>query len=459
MRPIPLVFAASLLLGGCGPLQPDAQTTARELPLFLGMRELIAIAEGDGAYVPNNSGAQGAGHIIPMRAVVTPPGQQIFFESPPFAAAPATNTLAGPRLNLLPGLAEGRFTPYVTIESWENDFGPIWTQPLYRFGERDENGEVRILTKGNTVFGMDANHRFYSPFWRVQIVILKTAEEKAKLGTPEQPNTVKEVLDGGWEIVDGGLALCPIVPKDLQLDPALTEGAAGERPAWQGVWGRTVAAEYTAEGAKRMRRLVTSPEGAWAEGRRVTGLRFADRGPPLFRELPGAIVDSAPIFMWVDRLANRTPQPLGLPNVGGHAPLFSGLPLEVPGGITNNGALWDVILVVRPEGAAPFFPGNAEWKELRTVMAARLGTSLDTSPEVDALPNVERYAGRMALNPACFKADSYPATAEGARAWAASCRFLDSQGAIERAVERDDFIDAKKRVLCPFMIWTDEVNP
>ena len=83
---------------------------------------------------------------------------------------------------------------------------------------------------------------------------------------------------------------------------------------------------------------------------------------------------------------------------------------------------------------------------------------------MDALPHVDRWAGRMALNPACFQAQpqltgNADADAKTARDWAASCGFLDAQEVIEAKVDRDAMIDAKTRVLCPIVLWSSAVNP
>lgn len=431
---------ALLVLGAlCGCV---AEAPAGPRPAFWPLARLLAIAEEGGAYVAYEEAGEPK-TVVPMRAVVTPPGQELFFRSPPFGPEPVTHTGTAPLLNVLPGLAAGRFTPYVTVELWRHDFGDVWVQPLYVFQKAGPGGE--LVSAGASVFSTDVTHRFYSPFWQVVFVRVPDAEVAAFEADP--PTSVKDVLDlgPGYEFRDGPLSLCPLVPAELALDPALARDR-DTPPVLGSVWDEVLRAEYTEAGLLTMSRPVVVKDGGWFEGRRVSFLRF---GGGLYRELPGAVVEAVPIFMWFDRLPDGSPKPLGLPNVGAQSPLFSGRPTASP--TPDWSAFWDLWLVERPGGAHPFFPGPAlpggvdRFAALRTAQAAPA-----PSAEVNALPGVERYAGRLALKPQCFQSVT-PETS--AAAWAGTCRFLDSQAAIEAAVPKAAFVDPKIRVLCPIVLW------
>jgi len=416
------------------------------------LADLVAIAEADGPYVDRDVALPDGGvakeTVVPMTAVVTPPGAEVLFRSPPFAAAVTTHTGAGPLLNVLPGLSDGRAIPYATIELWTNDFGPVWIQPMYWI--HAESTPAAFAQP--IVFTTNVGTRFYSPFWRLFDVYVPD-DVAAKLAQ-EPVKSVAEVMALGGRIVQGGLVVCPLVPEDVELDPALLT-AAGEVPAvgaFPGVWDDVYRAEYTDPGLARLIKPGVLRNFGFVEGQVVSALAV---GGGLFRELPGEVVESVPIFMWVDLQADGSPRPLALPPIGGHAPLFSGDPVSIPGGTPDWFAMWDLFHVVRPAGAEPFLPGadGDAYAELRTVWKSRIPAA-----DVQALPGVIRYLGRMALDPGCF--DSAAAAATGnvdapisTTKWAATCRFVDSQLEVETLVPRPSIRRTGLQILCPFLLW------
>lgn len=445
------------------------ETAKHPGPELLTLEDLVAIASDGGAYIDQEATLPDGGTalddagtplretVVPMRAVVTPPGQEIFFRSPPFAPAATTNASTGPQLNVLPGLAEGRAIPYTTLELWKNEFGPIWIQPMYFLHKAST---PNALAQG-IVFGTSTAHRFYSPFWRVFHVVVPDAVGDALATTPVK--SVAEVMALGGTITVGGLGLCPIVPDDTELDPALLT-PAGQTPAegsFPGVWDAVYRAEYTDTGLSKLIRPSVARKAGFVEGRTVSVVTFG--AGSLYRELPGEVVESVPIFMWVDKDAQGRVRPLAMPTIGAHAPLRSGRAVEAPNGRPDWFALWELVQVVRPAGAEPYLPGSDgdAFAGIRALWKARVPAS-----EVQALPGVIRYLGRLALNPACFESAAAAATGDpdaplSTSKWAATCRFVDSQDEIEALVDPTALLHTGVQVLCPFLLWAPaaEVRP
>lgn len=456
-----------LALGGCIAKGPPA-TAPAQLSLF----DLVRMAENKEPYPglesPNNPATR-----VPMSAVVTPPSDPFFFRSPPFTASASSNTGSKPVLNLLAGLAEGRFTPYVTIELWTNDYGPVWYLPTYWMVEDDGTGapvvdpvQKRVVAPlSPAVWTVAPPDRFYTPFWSLYFVLVPHGDVEKIRQHP--PKSTAEVLNLGYKMVDGPVGTWSVVP-DIDVDPSLRPSAdSGPRDPSVGMspWMKTIArAEYNATSLAKMSTLSVGLNGAFYEGRSINTLFV---GVNNFQTLPGYVVKPIPIFVWVDRKADGSLEPARLPSVMAHGALYANEQVALPGGAPNWTTFWQVYQVVRPASAQPFFPVVADPDDASNtdVFSGQRADHAATKPSdpVSAIPNVARYAGRVAAKSStCFAADQASLDALAATlvppqslatAWAKTCQFLDSQTAIETSLQQANIIDTKVSALCPMMLW------
>jgi hypothetical protein len=447
-----LLCAAVLVTTACTSGQPPAAA-----PQELSLANLVYYAERDAQYIPSPN----KDTAIPFSAVITPPGADIFYRSPPFTSTVVTNPDSGPRLNLLPGIVNGQFAPYVSVEIWTNNFGPVWDDPLYILVESDGQGGVKKGADGSAlpyltgpVYSTAPPDRFYSPFWRIQWVLIPTSDVDAVKASPL--TSVKAVLDSGYPLLDGPLTTRAIVPADVTLDPPLLH-AAGTTPTGFAPWMSAVLhADYADADLATMATPQLFPNFAWYEDKRISVMHM---GLEDFRELPGQVVEANPIFLWVDRDPDGSLIPAKIPNVLGTGPLFANRPVDAPyGALPNWASLWNLYFIVRPVGSQPFYP-QVRNPDDATETDVFLGIRTDRqaplpSTDVSALPNVARYAGRLATNPKCFDATAAQ-LAGGPAAWAQTCGFLDSQQAIEAALPIGDLVKTPLQVLCQLQLWAE----
>jgi hypothetical protein len=449
-----ILLFVGLALGGCLARDKSAAPPA-QLSLF----NLVKMAEEGQPYLDSPNPAT----RVPMSAVVTPPSDPFFFRSPPFTASPSSNTGSKPVLNLLAGLVEGRFAPYVTIELWTNDYGPVWYNPTYFMVRDDGTGaplmdpvQHRPIPFTLPVWTVAPPDRFYSPFWSSYYVLVPD-KDVSKI-TLHPPKSTGEVLNLNYKMVDGPFGTWSVVPQ-VDVDPALKATRASPTdgmPAWMKVIAK---AEYSDTSLAKMSTLGVGPAGAFYEGHTVDTLFV---GLNDFQTLPNYVVKPIPIFVWFNRDANGALEPAQLPSVMGHGTLYANETVVLPGGAPNWNTYWEVYQVVRPPSAQPFYPvvANPDAPEDTDVFAnARASHSAPTpSAEVSAIPNVARYAGRIALKPSCFTDAAPPAPTDAsapsqAVTWAQTCRFLDSQAALEANLAQTSIIDSKVAALCPLMLW------
>lgn len=284
---------------------------------------------------------------------------------------PFSRQTQGPKegLTVFPGVSEGRALGFIIVDLWQDHPEP-WVQPVWVPATATAPHEPR--PRAITLFPVGLDSTFYSPWWRMQLV---PVEDGVTL------TTSKEVLDRRV-LPPGPLVLCPVVSPGTVGVAA----AAGERP------------RHPLTGAP----LVT-PEhrGAFVDGATVTYLELgAERAP-----FDGQRLLEAELFVFV-----RGGAPLPVAAVWPPAP-------------RGHGFLRRVEVPV-PPGAAFFVPAA------RPDLRAPLG---ELAPMVSpALDGFTEYALRLARDPACFEAATFPA----------ACDWLDTHekvralpGAVRRPVQ------------------------
>lgn len=338
---------------------------------------------------------------------VTQAGQPLRLLSAPFSSTVVNQDPATPGLTVFPAFSEGRPAAYVTTEIWEQ-FPRIWVQPLYvPVQSYDANGPV-FYPSGDSVFGIDATSRFYSPYWQVYYFVT------------DKPNTyrsAKAILDAGFELHEGPGKFCAISPEGL--GPAQPAGAAGPvRP----LSGEAIGAPAAGQ--------------AYVDGHRVY---YVDLGNDRFRWDPVTkVVTESALFGFAVRGASGEAALVDLPKVGGTGPLFSGIPALAPGGRPQFGGLWHLYSVLLPKTAAVYVPSGKP--ALRASVEAQ---GLAAPPPPAGRDGDDALTLKVAADKACF------ATAAAFDA----CTWLDSQAQIEAQVADFRLEDTGLRVSCPLLLY------
>jgi len=389
----------ALLLGGC--VAASDEDPARTYSLA-DLRDL-AKAHGD---------IDG----IPAEGMVAFRGQPIAQLSPPFSNQ---EVLQRPDLDGAPlsaSFSEGAPAAYYTTEFWY-DRDPVWVEPLYiAVSAYDPQSPFSKRIPGVLpIFSLGAKSAFYSPYWRVEYVVVP----------PEvNPDSLRHVRDVvGLETHDGPLKICSIIPDDM--DVASPEGVAPVRP----LNGDAVAAVRKGQ--------------AWVEGEKVS---FLDFGNDRFTVGAGDVVDETPIYGFAAADEGGERVPLGLPNVAGVGPAGSQASVSQGSGAVRFGGLWRLYLVDLPAGAGVFVPPGLP--ALRDQVREKGLAVPELAAEVAADPRAADYTLRVALDPSCF------GSTDGG--FPGGCTWLDSQARIESLLGQQAIHRTEVTITCPLVEFGGE---
>jgi len=357
---------------------------------------------------------------MPAASVIALRGQPLPLLSPPFSDV--TQVQRGDRdgLNVAIAFSEGQPAAYTTTEFWQG-FPAVWVQPLYFPIAGFENGAVKTVPGGRAIFSVGTRTRFYSPYWQIHYVIVPDSKAAAAL------RSTKAVLDSGYPIVEGPGTFCALAPEDVRI--AQAEGAT---ESVQPLFGDRVTARYFA---------------GWVENEEVW---YVDFGRNRFTWNDAGVIDEAALFDFVGRADDGRFFSLGLPRVGGTGPLHSNTPPRVANGRPQFGALWRIYQALLPAGSGVFIPSSRAALRSAVIASSRnAGIAPAIAPENEALPVAVDYTLRVATNPACFL-DTKPFTG-----FPASCRWLDSQTAVEAAIGPNLIQETDILVSCPFVTYAN----
>ena len=396
MRIVCSWVALALLLGGCAPKNDEE---AAEVWAFGAIRDNA------------RTGDDTAG--IDSRILVDFRGQPIRFRSPPYSDTVATQDPSVDGAAVIPAFAEGAPAAYLATDIWY-DRSPVWVQPVYVpvTAWNPQHPFKNLLPGAKLVFGVGPTSSFYSPYWRFQYVEVPANTDPGTL------TNVRALLDLNTPVHPGGLWMYSLVPTDVAVSaPA---GGTPIRP----LNGDSIMPVKVSTG--------------WVEGQ-LTGV--FDYGLDTFSVNDDDEVGETPLFEFAVALSDGGMASLGLPKVGGVAPLYSGQAANLKAGVPQFGSLWRNYLVALPSNAAVFVP--PEFPELRSqIQAQGLIQVPDVGPIAGADPRAKDYALRVALDSRCFSDDA---------GFPDGCTWLDSQAAVEAAIPEASIVETEVTLTCPFL--------
>jgi hypothetical protein len=325
---------------------------------------------------------------------------------------------------------EGQRSAYVTTELWTG-FASVWVQPLYQpvVAWRDDGfPEVALGDDGlqHPIFSVAPGSLFYGPYW--QVIYFELPPGK----TASDFRSSRQVIESGAALHPAGAALCVLAPPGPIAQPTDTTAAAGSRGIGK----------------------ITTLTG-WVDERPVNVFSFPNGS---FRWDAGRVVEELPLFTFTARDDQGDLETIdGVPTVGGSGPIGSGRPpdLATPSGQPHYGALWRAYTVTIPATARVFAPPQAP--ALVGALTNQRLPFAPLGPEImnAAAADVQLWAGRIAMNPACFDTLAHLDPASGA----GSCVWLDSQAAIEREIDGFWIRKTDALLTCPFVSYADRAVP
>lgn len=304
-----------------------------------------------------------------------------------------------------PAFAESYPVGYVTTEVWAH-FNEIWAQPVYVPVVGWANGAPQ-MPSDKPIFSVGADSLFYSPFW--QMIYVEAAAGAV--------TSVRGILDGNYPLHRSRPWTAALSPPDFGLGPMSAIPAGGA----------------------------------------VAGTGWLDGAPAPFIKFPATpvtlgddnVVEEAPIFHFVVLNDSGTWTAAPIPAVLGTGPLYSHTPAPVDNAglpTAKYSGYWRVYVVVLPPAARPFAPPDSQ---LAMALAnANVPTDAPYGPDVIAAADAGQLNdlfGRVALSGACFD------TLMDVSPTVGSCRYLDSQDAIERNIARDAIVATDVTVTCPIV--------
>ncbi len=331
----------------------------------------------------------------------------------------------GDSLQFKPAFSEGQPMGYITTDFWAN-YPQIWLEPMYILvtaWNTSPPAANRLLDEmGNPsppIFSIGLQSAFWSPFWQTFYV-------EVPAGTPSSKYTsTRQLFDDKLAMHPGPNRFASIATPTLSLPSAadITNAINARAP--------NVAAYLGPNNVDDIFKS-SKTESGWLDG---VLMPFFDFGTDNFEANANQEIQDVPLFLFMRPDANGVPQPAGIQNVGGVAPLFS----HVPGRVSASnrpqfGALWRLHFVTLPPNAGVF----AMKDETDAIGRGGLAADLDT------------MVGRVALDTSCFLNLAMGPSV---------CTWLDSQRAIEdnlgeKAIQRTDLQPA-----CPFVMWRGKAVP
>jgi hypothetical protein len=311
-------------------------------------------------------------------------------------------------LTVAPAWAEGYAAGYATTEVWTR-FDEVWAQPVYIPVTGWSGGKPQNQSP-NPIFSVGPGSLFYSPFW--QMIYVEVPADAAK--------SAREIIDGKYPLHPSRGWMAALTPPDVGL------GAAA--PAMPSPGTPTMGT-------------------GWLDGASIAFVKFPAAAVGIGAD---AVVEEVPIFHFVFVKDDGSWAAPAIPTVLGTGPLHSNtLPPTDNAGVPTGGysAYWRVYVVVVPFTARVFAPPASPTAQaledagVPSVAATMYGDILSTAT-ADELG--DRY-GRIVLDETCLTtvADSKPRFG--------SCRYLDSQLAIEAAVPKNLIVRTDVTVTCPLV--------
>lgn len=312
---------------------------------------------------------------LSSRRLAVKAGDPIFWRSRPFEA---DDVLQGPgaAVPLWPAFAEGKTASILITEIWQNHPTP-WVQPVYQFRT---DGAPRTDLRGLFAVGVDS--AFYTPYWRAKLANVPAHT------APTTYTSVPALLDANVPLQDSVMVVCPIVPTAVGI----------ARPAGDLVAVRPLSQELVPP--------VALGE-AWVDGTVVNYLAVAGGNRQTV----------------TDRLPNETPMYFFVKTPGAQQKPFS-LPPVLPDEPTRH-SLHRRFDIALPAGAGAFV--MAHQPELKALLEGEGVRVPNVDPQISDVIG-RPYLLRVATNPSCF---------ENLQDFPHSCRWLDSQDAVESAVGQD----------------------
>jgi hypothetical protein len=312
---------------------------------------------------------------------------------------------------------------YITTDFWAN-YDRIWLQPMYfLITAWNENAPAMNRLKDSAdnlvgpIFSVGPQSGFYSPYWQVFYV-------EVPPGTPPAKYTAaRQLFDDHLIMHTGANRFASIRPSSVSLPTA-----ADITKSWPNIGA------YLPGGAASLARVVASSQQltGWLDG---VAVMYVDFGPDNFDVDANQVILDVPLFLFKQRGADGnlhfTP---GASNVGGVAPLFSGVSGRVSASNRPQfGALWRLHVVTLPPAAKVFLQSDEDLAVVNGGSKALLDDKVF----------------RVALDGSCFTS---PNAGD-------KCLWLDSQAAIEdnlgdKAITRTSLLPA-----CPFVMFAGAPVP
>ena len=310
---------------------------------------------------------------------------------------------------------EGAPIGYMTTDFWAN-YDRIWLQPMYFLvtaWNRDAPAVNRLAAEGGgltgPIFSVGPASPFYSPYWQIVYV-------EVPPGTPPTRYT------SARQLFDDGLVMHAAANRFASIGPASVSLPSADDMTllFPDLQNYLVAGTTPAD-------LVASSQAltGWLDGAPVS---YVDFGNDNFAADPSRVILDVPLFLFEQADDHGLFGPMGAPNVGGVAPLFSRLPgLVSPTHRPRFGALWRLHAVLLPTAAAMFTVDAA---------ARLIGAGGDAAA-------IRQKVRRVALDGGCF-ADLSAFDA---------CVWLDSQAAIEANLGPAGIVRTGLQPACPFVMY------
>ncbi len=362
---------------------------------------------------------------IPASNFITLRTQALPYLSPPYSDASLAERADRDGLTVFPAFSEGHTAAYSTTEVWEN-FAAVWVQPLYVAINGFSNGTPQFAAGTAAIFSVGTRTRFYSPYWQINYFVLPADVDASTF------KSAKQVLDSGYPIIQGRGTLCVLAPPDVHL----AEGSGSDATV-RPLFGDPLPINY-AQG--------------YVDGEVVS---YIDFGKNRFTWNPqNNVIDEAALFELGLRADDGSLVRLGLPNVGGTGPLFSNTPARVTGNLPQFGSFWHLYTAFIPSGSGIFVPSSRPALKAQLLSAAAGAGSTVTPPlvppiaaQIEARADAAQYLLRVAVNPGCFQDPA---------GFPQSCRWLDSQAAVEREIPGTLINDAALYLTCSLLAYNDK---
>src|SRR5262249_24825165 len=144
-------------------------------------------------------------------AAVVPRGKPLPWLGAPFGPGTPLQEADRDGLVVQPAFTDTHPSAFVTTEIWDG-FPRVWAQPVYLLVTGfDAAGGPRALAGAFPIFGLDADARFYSPFWQTFYVTVPAGF------APDSLRSAQDVIASGLPLTPGPLRLWSIGPREMEV--------------------------------------------------------------------------------------------------------------------------------------------------------------------------------------------------------------------------------------------------